>query len=139
MVGASICTLSPMDVRERHRRFALAFGIGVPLMQLGRVLLWGRWPKPLEVPIEIDGYLAGLILIVSAVVATRRTPSGQLFLAGAWGIWCGVLYRTFTGQLADPYRHSGHDALVLGVKGVLLIVATGGLVGAIRNGTGPAS
>jgi len=48
------------------------------------------------------------------------------------GIWCGILYRSFTEQLADDRRWAGYDAFVLAVKGALLVLVIAGLVDAVR-------
>jgi len=113
---------------------ALVFGVAVPLLQAGRVLLWGHWPPMREVPIDLDGYLAGAILVWGAVLVTRKAAAGPFLLSAGWGICCGILYRSFFEQLADPARHAGHELLVMPVKGALLLLATVGLVGSVRSG-----
>jgi hypothetical protein len=42
------------------------------------------------------------------------------------------MYRTFFEQLADPDRHAGPQMMVLMVKGMLLVSAVLGLLGALR-------
>jgi hypothetical protein len=105
-----------------NRRMALAFAIAVPLLHTGRVLLWGRqWPELLQWPIAADAYLAGALLLWGAA------RGGALLCAG-WSFSCGMGYRSFFEQLADPSRHAGHEILVMASKGLLLAVAIAGAV-----------
>jgi hypothetical protein len=122
----------PRDPRGT-RWLTLAFAIGVPLLQTGRVLLWGReWPRPLQWPIAVDAYLAGALLAWGAARGGAR-------LCAAWAFACGMGYRSFFEQVADPARHAGPERLVLAVKGVLLALAVAGAVGAVRAMAGARS
>lgn len=112
---------------------ALAFGIAVPLLQFGRFLLWGQWPRPLEWFIFIDAYVVGALMLWGFVLVGRKAPAGRLMLSAGWGFACGILYRSFFEQLEDPSRHGGHEILVLAVKGALLAFAATGFIGAIRS------
>jgi catechol 2,3-dioxygenase-like lactoylglutathione lyase family enzyme len=118
---------------ERNRRAALVFAIVAMLLQAGRVLLWGYWPPLRQIPIDADGYLAGGVGLFAVYLVGRRGAAWAPMLAATWGIWCGILYRTFTSQLADANRHAGHEACVLAVKGALLVVAVAGLVDSVRG------
>ena len=116
-----------------NRRMALVFGLAVPLLQLGRTLLWFQWPLLLELPIGIDAYLMGAFMLWGVALASRKAPAGTLVLSAGWGFSSGILYRSFFEQLADPARHGGHEIMVLAIKGALLAFAATGLVLAIRT------
>jgi hypothetical protein len=115
---------------------AVAFGVGAACLQVGRVLLWGYWPPLRQIPVDVDGYLACGMLLFSAFLVGRGRATGPALLAASWGVSCGLLYRSFTEQLADPTRHAGHEVLVMAVKAALLAFAIVGLVGAVRAPTG---
>jgi hypothetical protein len=117
-----------------NRRMALVFGLAVPLLQGGRILLWGHWSRSLlEWPFAIDAYLVGALLLLGFVLDSRKATAGRLVLSAGWGFACGILYRSFFEQLADPSRHAGHEILVLAIKGALLVFAATGLVVAVRT------
>jgi hypothetical protein len=111
---------------------AAAFGLAVPLLHGGRVLLWGHWPPLLELPVDIDAFVAGAFLLYGVVLVSRDARAGRPALAAGWGFSCGIIYRSFFEQLADSGRQAGHEMLVMVVKGALLAFAIAGLVGAIR-------
>ena len=118
---------------DTNRRGALAFGIALPLLQVCRSVCFGNLPDSWwDVPIELDAYVTEALLIVGAWAASRRAH-GRVLLAVAWGFACGIMYRTFFEQLADPSRHAGAQRLVLVLKGVLLLAASAGLAGTIRS------
>jgi hypothetical protein len=118
---------------DTNRRGAIAFGITLPLLETCRTVCFGQMPETWAVwPIELDAYVTGALLLTGAWAATR-SGRGRALLAVGWGFSSGIMYRTFFEQLADPNRHAGAQRMVLGFKGVLLIAAVAGLVGAIRS------
>jgi hypothetical protein len=118
---------------DANRRFGLAFGIALPLLQLCRSTCFGNLPdRLLQVPIELDAYVVGALLIAGAWASTRAAW-GRTLLAAAWGFACGIMYRTTFEQLADPSRHDGSQALVLWVKAGLFAAAIAGFVGAVLS------
>jgi len=112
-----------------HRRMAFAFGATISLLQAGRSFLWrSNWPQsPAGWPIFLDAYVVGALLISGAVVARRKEVAGRLVMMAGWGFSCGILYRSFFEQLANPSRHSGHEILILVCKGALLAFSVTGL------------
>ena len=78
-------------------------------------------------------------MIWAALLAARNVTAGRAMLGGAWGFFCGILYRSFFEQVANPARHGGHEWLVMTVKGALLAVAAWGFFGAVRSGSAEAS
>ncbi len=110
---------------------AIACGVAIIVLQGGRVLLWGYWPPLLQLPIDADGDLLGALLIWAGL--RSRKQSCMPLLTAAWGVTCGVGYRTFFEQVADPRRHAGHELLVLAVKGALLLMAIVVLTRALRS------
>ena len=117
---------------EFNRRMAFVCGVGAPVLQLVRALLWGYWPPPRQLPIDGDAYLAGAFLVAAALTAARRPVLGRGLLAAGWGFGCGLLYRSLFEQLADPSRHAGHEVLVMALKATFLAFAAAGVVGAVR-------
>jgi hypothetical protein len=117
-----------------NRRMALVLGLALPLLQTGRLILWGGWPQTLaKLPFAIDAHLVGILLLSGVVLDVRKAPRARLVLSTGWGFSCGILYRSFFEQLADSDRHGGHELLVLTLKGALLMFATVGLVLALRT------
>ena len=117
-----------------YRRLAFAFGVAISLLQAGRAILWWQWPRSLsEWPIFLDAYLVGAFLIVGAVIAGRKDMVGRLIIAAGWGFSCGILFRSFFEQLADPTRRGGHETLVLASKGALLAFSVTGLAIAVQH------
>jgi len=89
-------------------------------------------PALLAWPIAVDAYVTGAFLLLGARAASRGLLHGRFLLAAAWGFTGGIMYRTFFEQLADPDRHAGPQMLVLVVKGILLVLAALGFLGAVR-------
>jgi uncharacterized membrane-anchored protein len=87
---------------------------------------WVEWA------IALDAYVTGALLLAGAW-ASGRNASGRMLLAAGWGFACGIMYRTTFEQLADPSRHAGAQAMVLGFKVVLFVMAVAGFVGAILS------
>jgi hypothetical protein len=115
------------------RRSATVLGIGLPLLQAFRTVCYGGGVSTvLAWPIAIDAYVTGAFLLLGARAASRELPYGRFLLAAAWGFTGGIMYRTFFEQLADPDRRAGPQMLVLVVKGILLVLAFLGFVGAVR-------
>jgi hypothetical protein len=84
----------------------------------------------LDVPIEMDAYVLGALLVAGAW-ASAGSSAGRALLVAAWGFACGIMYRTTFEQLADPTRHAGAQGMVFGFKGVLFAMAVAGFVGAV--------
>jgi hypothetical protein len=120
---------------DTNRRAAVAFGIAVPVLQTCRTVCFGHMPETWgEWPIAMDAYVTGALLLVGAWAASRHAQ-GRALLSVGWGFSCGILYRSFFEQLADPSRHARAHLLVLGFKGILLLAAMAGLAGAILSAT----
>jgi hypothetical protein len=116
-----------------NHRLALGFAVAISSLQLGRTILWGRWPEPLEWFIFVDAYLVSALLLWGVALSRRQAPAARPVLAAGWGFACGILFRSFFGQLEDPSRHAGHEIVVIVIKGALLTVAVAGLIGSIRS------
>jgi hypothetical protein len=118
---------------DTSRRDAAALGVGLPLLQVCRTACFGIGMPALPAwPIAVDAYVTGALLLLGARAAARGRPHGRFLLAAAWGFTSGIMFRTFFEQLADPDRHAGPQMLVLVVKGILLVLAGVGFVGAVR-------
>jgi hypothetical protein len=118
---------------DTNRRAALVFGIAVPFLQTCRTVCFGHMPETWAVlPIELDAYVTGALLLAGAWASGRSAP-GRALLAAGWGFATGIMYRTTFEQLADPSRHAGAQAMVLVFKAVLFVMAVAGFVGAILS------
>jgi hypothetical protein len=80
----------------------------------------------------LDAYVVGALFVLAAAMLRRKPATGRLLFSAAWGFAGGICYRSFFEQLADPARRSGHEVLVLGVKGSLLAVTVLALAITIR-------
>src|SRR5204862_2414318 len=93
----------PVTAMLLNRRMALVFGLAIALLQTGRLILWGHWPLTLvEWPFAIDAHLFGILLLWGVVLDARNAPTARLVRSTGWGFACGILYRSFFEQLADP-------------------------------------
>ncbi len=80
----------------------------------------------------LDAYAVSALLLLGIVLAGRQSTSGGRVRAAGWGFACGILFRSFFGQIEDPGRHGGHEILVLAVKGALFAFTVVGFSLAVR-------
>ncbi len=90
-----------------------------------------------ELPLYVDDYLLGALLLSSAWACTSGRASGPAWLVGAWGVFCGGMYYSFFGQLAaqeaDP---SGLPHwIVASIKAVFLATGVLAFICAARRAT----
>jgi hypothetical protein len=109
-----------------ERRVALFYAIALPLLHTIRSILWWSPPNPAALPVIIDAFVAGAILLAGVW-------RGPILRAIGWGFCGGILYRSLFEQLADPTRHAGHEPLVICGKSLLLLSAVAGMVVALRE------
>jgi hypothetical protein len=112
---------------------AYIMGIVLPLLEVMR-----RRSNFEDIPAYVDDFLIGAFLLYAARAVTLRQPKGRVLLVAAWAVFCGGLYNSFFGQLsnANPNDLSGYsNALVVGIKGILYLIAITGLVLSIRATT----
>jgi hypothetical protein len=116
------------------RRLAYVGGVLAPLAETVR--RWSTWRN--DPPALFDDYIIGALLIYGAWRTGRDAPTGQRFLAAAWGFACGMGYASFFGQLyfnrqgiADPAPISG--AWVAAIKGIAFALAILALVASLRR------
>ena len=119
---------------NRAHRMAFAFGVVISLLQTGRMLLWGHWPRHWTGWFYlIDAYLVGGLLIAGGVISRRKEVAGRVAISAGWGFSCGILYRAFFEQLREPTRYWGHETLVLACKAALLAISVVGLAIALSH------
>jgi hypothetical protein len=107
---------------------ALVVGVLGPVAYTVRFIAAGIWP-PLRVwPIAADAYHAGALLLYAAIV--RRTS--PTWLAAAWGVCFGGVYRSLFEQVADPTRVPDASLGLLIFKGVVLALSAAGALTALR-------
>jgi hypothetical protein len=115
------------------RTLAVVFGILVPIAETVR--RWNTWrSEPLAL---FDDYVLAALVLYGAWLAGRDFRSGQLFLAAAWGIVCGVGYGSFLGQLqrlqtGEPDPAPIPSVWVAVIKGVMLAMVLAALVATVR-------
>lgn len=80
----------PFEVRA-----ARVLGVGLPLLEVLRRRTDVRDPAA-----YVDDFVVGALLWFAASAAARGLPHGRRFLAGAWGVLCGVMWSSVFGQLA---------------------------------------
>jgi hypothetical protein len=115
------------------RILAVVLGILVPIAETVR-----RWSTWQEAPLALfDDYILAALVLYGAWLAGRHFHRGQCFLAAAWGIGCGVGYCSFFGQL-ERFRLGEPDpapippSWVVGIKGVLFVLAIVALIATLR-------
>src|SRR5690349_11579702 len=112
-------------------RAAYVMGIALPALEVIR-----RRTNFDDIPAYVDDFIIGAFLLYAARAATLQKPNGQILLVAAWAALCGGLYGSFFGQLHKSVDVSGFsNALVILTKGVLFLVAIGGLITALRSAT----
>jgi len=101
------------------RYLAFAFGLLTPIAETIR--RWHTWRE--NPPALFDDYILGGLLLYGAWRVTKNAPSGQRYLAAAWGFMCGMAYYSFFDQfnhyrlgMADPAPVS--SGWVLTIKGI---------------------
>lgn len=106
-------------------------GIGLPLLETLR-----RKTNFDHLHSYVDDFIAGGLLLYAAYAVTRSKRSGPVLLVVAWAVLCGGLYGSFFWQLSsDAARDVGGlpNLTVVIIKGVLYVIALGGLVLASRS------
>ena len=99
-----------------------AYGVGLllPVAEVAR-----RRTDFSNVPAYVDDFLIGGLLLLAAWATSRRHPAGNALLTVAWAAFCGGMYYSFFGQLAQG---AGTDIsgfsnyFVVGVKGILFAI-----------------
>jgi hypothetical protein len=116
------------------RHLAIFLGIISPLLETIR--RWHTWQE--NPPAFFDDYILGGLLLYGAWRVGKNAPSGQRFLAGAWGFALGMVYSSFFWQLeqmwlgaVDPAPiSSGWVAVIKGIGFILVII---GFVTSLRK------
>ena len=108
---------------------ALTFGTFLALAETCR--RWGNWPF---LPFLFDDWIAGLLLVYGAVRARRDWDAGRPYQVAGWAFTSGMLYMSFFGHLEEELSRAPQEAgwvphgALVGIIGVLLALAVGGLI-----------
>jgi hypothetical protein len=108
-------------------------GILLPIAEtVRRWNTWRGWPLAL-----FDDYILAALALYGAWLVGHDFRRGQCFLAGAWGVACGVGYGSFFGQIrslqaGEPDPAPIPSLWVAIIKGVLFVLAITGLVATLR-------
>jgi uncharacterized membrane protein len=111
---------------------AAAFAIGVLLPALETLRRGvGEWTRDFTTMFE--DYVAGALLLVAAIGATRERRWAPLFLIAAWGYVTGLMSSSFWYQLEETLRGTiTEDPVVLAVKLLLWGTCVLALVASFR-------
>ena len=113
------------------RRLALLAGAVLPPAETAR--RWHQLADPQMFFAWFDDWLIGAFLLYGAWRAGRDATTGQATLAAAWGFTLAIAIGSFLTGLfgaADPTGAS--RAVVVVVKGSMLLLAIGALVSVLR-------
>lgn len=115
------------------RRLAFIAGIALPIIETTR--RWHQMADLQMLPAWLDDFIIGGFLLYGAWRASQDIERGRPVLAAAWGFALGLGYASFVFSLMNPQAldASGFDMrAVAAVKGVMVMIALAGLVGAVR-------
>ncbi len=106
-------------MRNIHVTCAYILGVLLPLLETIR-----RKDDFSNLAIYIDDYIIGGLLIFAAYSVKRGKDYGQALLTGVWGMLCGGLYYSFTGQFLIQQEVSGlPNMVIITIKGLLFLTA----------------
>jgi hypothetical protein len=114
----------------------LALGFGIFLACAETCRRWGNWPF---LPFLLDDWIAGLLLVYGAVRARRDWTTGRPYQVAGWAFTSGMLYMSFFGHLEEEWSRAPQEAgwvphgALVGIIGVLLALAVGGLISTLRT------
>lgn len=83
----------------------------------------------------LDDVLAGLFLIVTALMFNKDTHSRRAAFAAAWGVSLGMIYMSFFSSLlsASEFNSGNLDwRFLLGVKAFIFLLCIFGVIASIR-------
>ena len=85
-----------------------------------------------NLPAYVDDFLIGGLLLLGALLASRKHLAGNVLLAVAWAAFCGGMYYSFFGQLSqvgDDISGLTNNSVVW-MKGILFGI---GIISVIRS------
>lgn len=111
-----------------------AFAIGVLLPVLETVRRgFGHWA--IDATTMLEDYLAGALLILGGLAATRRAAFAHALLLTAWASVSGMMTISLISQLEDTIRAvdlEPHNGAVVGFKLLLWMVCLSALIRSFR-------
>ena len=116
------------------RRLAIIFGILTPLAETVR--RWRQLGDLSVLPIWLDDYIMGAMLLYGAWRTGKDIRSGRPFLVAAWGFTCGMAYSSFFAQLDrlnEPDPAPIPSSWVAVIKGAGFALAILALVGSLKR------
>ena len=113
------------------RRLALLAGVVLPLGEIAR--RWHQLGDPQHFHAWFDDFLIGAFLLYGAWRVRRDAVTGQASLAAAWGFTLAeAIGSFFTGAFGDADPTGAPRAVVVVIKGAMLLLAIGALVSVLR-------
>ena len=118
-----------------HFETAAAYAIGLllPMLETCRRGI-GHWT--VSTMTMLEDYAAGGLLLVAAVLSTRRAPTAPLWMLVAWSAVSAMLSLSFFHHLEETLRGDAaepNNTTVLGFKVMLLAGSLLALVSSIRR------
>jgi len=113
----------------------MAFTIGILLPLAETIRRANQLLDPASFMLWFDDYILGGLLIIAAWRVLKQRKNSLALLTGVWGIGVGALFLSFLVQF--DYLKTGdtglfNSALVLVVKGLILVYMVAGLWSSIK-------
>jgi hypothetical protein len=113
------------------RRLAILAGVVLPIGELAR--RWHQLGDPRLLFAWLDDILIGAFLLYGAWRVGQDAVRGQATLAAAWGFTLALAIGSlFTGVFGDPDPTGAPRAVVVAIKGTMLILNIAALVSVLR-------
>jgi hypothetical protein len=113
------------------RRLAILAGIVLPLAETAR--RWHQLADPRMFFAWFDDWLIGAFLLYGAWRVGQDAAAGQPSLAAAWGFTLAIATGSFlTGVFGDPDPTGASRAVVVAIKGAMLLLTIVALVSVLR-------
>jgi len=88
-----------------------------------------------DLPAYVDDFILGGLLLLAARSASKGRSAGPILVVVAWAVFCGGMYYSFFGQLANAGQDdiSGlPNGAVVGIKAGFYVVGLLALVRSVR-------
>lgn len=97
--------------------------------------IYRSWGDGRNIVWILDDVLAGLFLIVAAIMFTKDTLSRRSLFAAAWGVSLGMIYMSFFSSLLSGSEFNSGNLdwqFLLAVKALIFLLCIFGVFAAVR-------